>query len=423
MDSLGSRVKRSDLATTLLGLEKRLKLAEHSPEFNKDHRWPDLNVTKWTVIEQFHEAIQTDGISCGLFMLNYMEYWTSNALSDQFTQEDMKHFRRKLAVILLDSELNKLKGGPIYHQPDDEETLANSDLEILENPPDVVKDKRPAPITIMPTDQRELLAGLCNYIMSVDDAGCLEKEWVRNSTPDPMGLSLKKLQCILNMEQRMDNDCFNTAVRILACDEGVLFTDPPIHYMDLRFCSMMLESTRGQKFCEKETIQTLATLFDSWPGMDNNISSCNMIYLPYASIGRYILYVIDKEARRLYIMDPIQTSQSSEDKNLRHALKLKSFARDFKEALEIKLPGWNSDISKWQRLFPFRIPTSIDGNVSGYFVFHFMLWWNGKELVKPVCADGYELRKQFLLYLLKHRGNEAKGNFPDIVKEFLKRII
>ena len=86
----------------------------------------------------------------------------------------MKHFRQKLAVILLDSELNKLKGDPIYHQPDDEETLANSDLEILENPSDVVKDKRPAPITIIPTDQRELLAGLCNYIMSIDDAGCLE---------------------------------------------------------------------------------------------------------------------------------------------------------------------------------------------------------------------------------------------------------
>ena len=62
----------------------------------------------------------------------------------------MKHFRQKLVVILLDSELNKLKGGPIYHQPDDEETLANSDLDILENPPDVVKDKRLAPITIMP---------------------------------------------------------------------------------------------------------------------------------------------------------------------------------------------------------------------------------------------------------------------------------
>ena len=60
-------------------------------------------------------------------------------------------------------------------------------------------------------------------------------------------------------------------------------------------------------------------------------------------------------------MDPIQTSQSSEDKNLRQSLKLKSFARDFKEALEIKMPGWNYDISKWQRLFPFGVPTSVDG--------------------------------------------------------------
>ncbi|XP_037481895.1 phosphoglycerate mutase-like protein [Triticum dicoccoides] len=37
--------------------------------------------------------------------------------------------------------------------------------------------------------------------------------------------------------------------------------------------------------------------------------------------------------------------------------------------------------------------------------------------------EGYELRKQFLSYLLNHRGNEAKGNLPDIVKEFFKRIV
>ena len=60
-------------------------------------------------------------------------------------------------------------------------------------------------------------------------------------------------------------------------------------------------------------------------------------------------------------MDLIQSSQSSEDKNLRHLLKLKSFSRDFKEALEIKLSGWNSDISKWHHLFPAGVPKSIDG--------------------------------------------------------------
>ncbi|XBI41681.1 hypothetical protein VPH35_126116 [Triticum aestivum] len=340
----------------------------------KEDRERDIDPSKYhRIVHHVNTYLQQDMLFIPINMPGYHWYLAvANAQKYQFTQEDMKHFRQKIAVILLDSELNKLKGVPIYHQPDDEETLynsddegnlANSDLEILENPSDVVKDKRPTPITNIPTEKRELLAGLCSYIMSIDDARCLEKLWVRSSTPDPVGLSLKKLQCILNMEQPMDNECFNTAVRMLACDEGVLFTYPPVNYMDLRFCSMLLESTRGQKFCEKDNIQTLATLFDSWPGMDNDISSCN------------------------------------------------------------KLPGWNYDISKWQRLFPFGVPTSIDGNVSGYFVFHFMLWWNSKELVKPICSDGCELRKQFLLYLLKHRGNEAKESFPDIVKEFLKRII
>uniref|UniRef100_A0A453IVN8 Glycosyl transferase family 28 C-terminal domain-containing protein n=1 Tax=Aegilops tauschii subsp. strangulata TaxID=200361 RepID=A0A453IVN8_AEGTS len=60
--------------------------------------------------------------------------------------------------------------------------------------------------------------------------------------------------------------------------------------------------------------------------------------------------VIDKEARRLYIMDPIQTSQSLEEKKLR--------------------------------------------NLSGYFVFHFMLWWNGEDLVKPICAVSGNLNLQ-----------------------------
>ncbi|KAM3299946.1 hypothetical protein ACQJBY_041113 [Aegilops geniculata] len=147
-----------------------------------------------------------------------------------------------------------------------------------------------------------------------------------------------------------------------------------------------------------------------------------MIYLPYESIGRYILYVIDKEACHVSILDPIRTTQTTEMKILRHLVKLKSFAREFKEALEIKQPGWHSDISKCQRVFPNGIPTSIDGDLSGFYVFHFMLWWNGKDLVQPVCVDGYELRKRFLLYLLKHRANEAKDNLPDIVREFLKRI-
>lgn len=86
----------------------------------------------------------------------------------------MKHFRQKLVVILLDSELNKLKGCPLYNQYDDEVVLPNSDVEILDNPLDKIKHKRPTPIPTMPTDQRDLLAGLCNCIMLIDDAQSLE---------------------------------------------------------------------------------------------------------------------------------------------------------------------------------------------------------------------------------------------------------
>jgi hypothetical protein len=62
------------------------------------------------------------------------------------------------------------------------------------------------------------------------------KEWVRSSTPYPLGLTLKQIQDILRMDQPMDKDCFNMAVRIVACDEIQFLIEPPVHNMDLRFC-------------------------------------------------------------------------------------------------------------------------------------------------------------------------------------------
>ena len=91
-------------------------------------------------------------------------------------------------------------------------------------------------------------------------------------------------------------------------------------------------------------------------------------------------------------------------------MELQRFAREFNVTLEIKQPGWNSDISRWQQLFPpgiqqartgkfihliiitFKIQAFIFGitafkininlgncrDVSGYFIFYFILWWNGK---------------------------------------------
>ena len=39
----------------------------------------------------------------------------------------MIEFRRKLIVILLDSELNKIKGKPIYYKPHNEGIVSDSD--------------------------------------------------------------------------------------------------------------------------------------------------------------------------------------------------------------------------------------------------------------------------------------------------------
>ena len=64
-----------------------------------------------------------------------------------------------------------------------------------------------------------------------------------------------------------------------------------------------------------------------------------------------MLYVIDKHARRVNILGPILISQSPEVKNLRYLMKLQRFAREFNDALEIKQHGWNSNISKWQRVY------------------------------------------------------------------------
>ena len=61
-------------------------------------------------------------------------------------------------------------------------------------------------------------------------------EWVISSKPYPISLTLRQIKNILKMDESMDSNCFNMAVRILACHEIHYFRDIPIHYMDLNFC-------------------------------------------------------------------------------------------------------------------------------------------------------------------------------------------
>ena len=338
----------------------------------------------------------------------------------------MKEFRRKLAVILLETELNTLKGSPIYYEPDNEENVSDSDVEFLgdrkrkrQDSPDRAKDKSPLPNPIIAAaDPHDLVDELCNHIMSINDADSLEKEWVRSSKPHPIGLSLRRIQGILHKDQPLDSDCFNMAIRILARDKALLPVDPRVRFMDLQFCTSVIEaaltSARDLDSRVQPDIQALASLLRSSTEIDN-ISSCNWILLPHAFLGHYILFAIDKHSRQVTILDPIFPPLSPE----RYALKFQRVSFYLNDALELAQPGWKSDTFAWPRKSLLDVPMSLDRNESGYFVFNYMLW-HGNKFVRPIYTDGYELRKNILIHLLEYDANEAEDNIPYDVREILK---
>ncbi|ONL94560.1 hypothetical protein ZEAMMB73_Zm00001d028042 [Zea mays] len=86
LDSLGtSQQDRKDL-TDCVRLQRQTDMIYQRKEL-KDHRWPDLQVASWPLKEiEMAYAKQTYSSSCGLFLLNYIEYWTGDELSDSFTQ-------------------------------------------------------------------------------------------------------------------------------------------------------------------------------------------------------------------------------------------------------------------------------------------------------------------------------------------------
>ncbi|AQK73498.1 hypothetical protein ZEAMMB73_Zm00001d017577 [Zea mays] len=118
LDSLGTTFDRNDLTDSIKGQQRQINMVSQRKEL-KDH-----------------------SSSCGLFILNYIEYWTGDELSDSFTQDDMSHFRKKkLAAILLSSYMNKRRGYLIYKYDKEVHTGSPSDVEILDSPTNHKKRK------------------------------------------------------------------------------------------------------------------------------------------------------------------------------------------------------------------------------------------------------------------------------------------
>jgi hypothetical protein len=91
----------------------------------------------------------------------------------------MTELRRKLIVILLESELNTIKGKPIYFHPSGKEHVSNSDCMIVDcrntqNLSDQAQDQTSILAHNLSMDQRELFHELRKHIMSITDAYVLE---------------------------------------------------------------------------------------------------------------------------------------------------------------------------------------------------------------------------------------------------------
>uniref|UniRef100_K3YYT0 Ubiquitin-like protease family profile domain-containing protein n=1 Tax=Setaria italica TaxID=4555 RepID=K3YYT0_SETIT len=343
-----------------------------------DHNWKNLQVTEWTITEQLEKPIQKDGSSCGLFMLKFMEYWTGETLSHAITQEDISQFRQKLASILFCWKTNTAEMTT--------KSVQNHGTE--ENSNDV------SLMSILSTmSEQELLGGLCTYIKSINCAETLKKVWIQNSKPYSITLTVKKLQEMINEDLPW--------TMIVTTDFG----RPPNYRKNL-------------------DVEWLAETVRSWPGISYSVSRCKTILMPIEFNGGFILIVLNKDTRTLYILDPTPLNPIYQyNPNARYVKKLLWTAEYLPKAMSKTCPGsiWNEDIFLWRQII---IPdvTVQNRELSGYLVSLFMSTWKDVELPLPVLKDGYKLRKRILGQLLTYKDNECKYNMPSGVLDFISCI-
>nr|TKW21673.1 hypothetical protein SEVIR_4G135600v2 [Setaria viridis] len=326
-----------------------------------DNKWPNPQVSSWHVVEQFYHRMQIDGVSCGLFLLNFMEYWTGEKLSNTFTQSDMTNFRLKLAAILCGSTLNTAK----------------------ELPDDGITDD----YTFDTTDFCQLIISISTISISIIDL-CLSyswyvKEWVWSSDPYPISLSLKNLQDILDVNRSMDVDVFNQAVRMLACYMATMLREPNNHFMDLTFSYIC-----GYRRHPHNRVKHDPKLLWSF------ISECRLVVVPYYACGRFSMFAFDKHASMIAIIDPspVHHNPAYNHPSYYYLPRIQKIARTYNRAMDEIDSSWNDDIYDWNHIYPC---------LTGFLVIELM---------------NILLRKWLLIEVLKCNFNESAYNIPEDVR-------
>ncbi|ONL98069.1 hypothetical protein ZEAMMB73_Zm00001d029148 [Zea mays] len=375
------------------GLQRQIDMISQRKEL-KDHRWPDLQVASWPLREiDMGYAKQTDSSSCGLFLLNYIKYWTGDELSDSFTQDDMSHFRKKMAAILLSSDLNKRRGCMLYKNEKEVDSGSPSDVEILENPTDSNKRK----LLHMLDDSEVVYEDEEDPITQADLQRWFVDDWdkrapVKVSTDGctndflMVGLSTKDMPVtkansidvlcdyIMAIEDDTTLECFDMAVRLLANKESRRPKEEIInnrkHNMDMRFWRMVGYG-KLPKYHQDPTTEELAKTLDCWPSMNYYITGCRYVLMPWKFNGCHTLFVIDYVKKHMTFIDFTPTQD-------------------------------------WCKHMPYK----------SYLVLQAMAMWENDRRLKFV-GDAKTLRKNFVIDLLSYEDNSCQYAIPANIQQRL----
>ncbi|CAL4916489.1 unnamed protein product [Urochloa decumbens] len=289
----------------------QIDIASRAIDLTSTSKWPDLQVSSWKRVEQFKNQMQTDGVSCGLFLLNFIEYWTGESLSDDFTQSDMYKLRLKLGAILLDTPLNTARDEPDILTDDE----TDDPIEVF---------------TVQPTQVRHAI-----------------------SHPHLISISLGQLQDMLNINKTLDIGIFNLAVRMLACDETAAMRDPKCHFMDLKFnwdCNYKRHPMHRKRYSS----EYLAKYFADWPNSGVCFEECSLVLVPWYQHSAFGLFALDRRHRVVAIIDPSPVLQNPGYTHPSHYYipRLHRVAYTFDRAMDTLDPSWNDDVFDWKHVYP-----------------------------------------------------------------------
>ncbi|ONM27068.1 hypothetical protein ZEAMMB73_Zm00001d007535 [Zea mays] len=355
---------------------------------------------------------------------------TSSGRNDLIDTDGMSHFRKKLAAILLSSDINKRKGCPLYKYDKEVDAGCSSDVQILDSPTNPKKrkllcvseenevlmedddgpitqadlerwfvhdwDKR-TPIKI-PTDEctnEFLLSGLSTKDMPVTKADLIDvlfliytfvmlhyrMTWVRSFNPFKIEISVKDLQNVLRVNLDMTLKCFDMAVRLLAIKESHMSKDEMIkdkkHYMDMRF----------------------------W------------VLMPWKFNGCYALFIIDHGKKHVTFIDFTPTQDWCKHmpyKRFAEAIIMAS--KKYKIAYNKKRSGWADDIFKWEHTIRSGLPLDLKGVNTSYFVLQAMVMWGSGRRME-FNRDTKILRRNFIIDLLSYEENSCRYAIPPNIQQ------